>query len=515
MPRPKSTMARRGQRRGRKPTQAPEQRERCSWATLPLELREMIFEVLEDSIQAGTMKASACASVCKAWRGYFEPYVFRRLTLTLERLNELEARIALHQRSYVQHIWFRFERSVKPCATHVQFRHELDALRFHTAMYQLFLILSEWPSRGADQPGIALELTAFSAVDPEYSMKDTVPEELSGADLTVDSETLNALYDRPPRQMRPLTAEQTQEFGRVQQFYRPGAAAGLADRPLPQVVLITDLAVRRQMHISFFVPHIRHIVSSLPKLEFLTYEPRAYHLHEVNASLTNVESIRAMVTRMPSTIRRLQIFEDGNGLYGNGTHATQVNDRDGSLGRLLADITQDKEPEAIAISFVIDAVHFFHDFWTPQVTRPQWKLGWLNLTSLVLTSAVMTSNRRDEIPPLLTAAARAARHMPNLEILELYYVAQMHGAIFTYIHDREGSIVYWESTWKWTLPSGVVSVWRQAAAVHGTKELAHEESYITKSQLRWGGSIVSLLRTRTTVVHPITYGNMMNGLNHV
>ncbi|TFB01838.1 hypothetical protein CCMA1212_006325 [Trichoderma ghanense] len=508
-------MARRGQTRGRRPTQAPEQRERCSWATLPLELREMIFGVLEDSIQAGVMAASACASVCKAWRGYFEPLVFRRLTLTLERLNELEARVARHQRQYVQHIWFRFERSVKPCATHIQFRPELDAMRFHTAMYQLFLILSEWPTRGTGQPGIALELTAFSTVDPEYSMKDTVPEQLRGADLTVDSETLNALYDRPPKPMRPLTPAETEQSVRVRQFYRPAGAVGLTDRPLPQVTLITDLTVRRQMHISFFAAHIGHIVSSLPKLEFLTYEPRAYHSYDVIASRTNAETMRAIITRMPSTIRRLQVFEDAPCLYDQGVHPMQVSDRDGSVARFLAEVTQDTEPEAIAISFLIDAVHFFSDFWTPQISRLPWKLGWLKLTSLVMTSAVLTSRRCNEIPPLLTAAARAACHMPKLEVLELYYVAPKHGAIFTYIHDEEGSIVCWESTWKWTLPSEVVSAWRQAAAFHGTGELTHEERCIPKSQLRWGGSIVSLLRTRTTVVHPITYGNMMNGLNHI
>ncbi|KAL6875852.1 hypothetical protein HDV57DRAFT_160289 [Trichoderma longibrachiatum] len=527
---PKSTMARRGRSRSRRPNpgqrlphtpderpvQARDQREGCPWATLPLELREMIFGVLEADIQAGAITASAYASVCKSWRGYFEPLVFRRLTLTLERLNELEARVDRRQRQFVQHICFRFERSVRCRSTDIQFRPELDALRFHTAMYQLFLILADWPSRDAGRPGIALELTAFSAIDPDYSMKDTVPKELIGVDLTVDSKPLTALYNRPPKPMRALTAEETEESVRVRHFHRPGDVPGLSDRTLPQATLITGLTVRRQMHVNFFTPHVGRIVGALPKLEFLTYEPRAYHTHDIMTSRASINAIRAILTNLPRTIRRLRIFEDAPPLYDQGINPMQVSDRDGSVARFLAAITQDRGAEAIAMSFAIDAAHFFSDFYKPQISGPQRKLGWLNLTSLVLTSPIMTSRRCDEIPGLLTAASRAACHMPKLEVLELYYVAPKNGAIFTYTHDKEGSTVRWKSTWAWTLPPAVISAWRETAAVHGTtKELTHKESCIFKSQVKWGGSIVSLLRTRTAVVHPITYGNMMNGLNHM
>lgn len=468
----------------------------------------MIWECLEDSIQSGKEKASLYASVNKEWHTYFEPYIFRRLTLSSQRLNDFEAMISGHRRSFVQHIWFRFERSIQPGVTPIKFRHEVDCLRFASGILHLFEILSEWPERGGGQPGIALELTAFSAVDPEYSMKDTIPEELKDVDLTLDSETLNAIYDKTPSAMRRLTDDERRQQIEILEFYLPQTLMPLV--PFPKVKLITDLTVRRQMHISFFTPHIKRFIGALPNLEFLTYEPR-----QLAVSYPNAETVRNIITAMPSSIRRLQVFEDRAGLYDDDRWAMPANNDDGSLGRLVADLSQEKEPEAIAMSFIIDAVHFFSDFWTPQISRPHWKLGWLNLTCLVLTSSVISPHSCDRIPPLLIAAARAALHMPKLEVMELYYVMKNHGGIFTYIHDKEGSIMCWESTWKWEFPPQVKSVWRQAAHVHGAKAFEHDEGLITVDGMGWGSTIVSMLRTRATVVHPLTYGNMINGLNYV
>ncbi|PNP52477.1 hypothetical protein THARTR1_06945 [Trichoderma harzianum] len=469
-----------------------------------------------DSIQSGKARASVYATVCKEWYDYFEPYIFRRLTLSMKRLSESEAIITGSRCQFVQHIWLRFERSVQPGVTPVKLRHELDALRFNATIFQLFQILSEWPERSIGQPGIALELTAFSAADPDYSMKDTVPDELKGVDLTVDSEPLNAIYEMEPSARRRLTEHEENQQFELHPFYVPRKHPSLTTLRLPVVRLITDLTIRRQMHISFFTHYVNCMVDSLPNLEFVTYEPLALNFitelgHE------NEEAVKSIITKMPSSIRRLQVFEDGPGLWSGGIPSRYVSDRDGSLGRLVAEVSQDKEPEVISISFIIDAVNFFSDFQTPQISRPHWKLGWLNLTSIVLTSAVMSPWRTAGIPPLLLSAARAARHMPKLEIMELYNITWNSGAIFTYIHDSTGSILCWDSTWKWKLPPGVISVWKRVADVHGTKVFEHEENMIkpTGSNRRgWSGdAIMSLLRTKTTVVHPITYGNMMDGRN--
>ncbi|KAL7784535.1 hypothetical protein V8C37DRAFT_395764 [Trichoderma ceciliae] len=476
--------------RNRKQAQVQLPSPRSSWGFLPLELREMILEFLEDSLQAG--EAAAYASVSKEWYVYFERYIFRRIKLSLKRLEELEAIVNGHRQPFVQHIWFRFEKSIQLGVTPVKFRHQLDHYRFATAILQLFQILSEWTGRDAGQPGIVLELTAFSAADPDHSMKDTVPEELKDVDLTVESEALNAVYDKTPGEMRRFTDDDKRRQTEVKECYVPQDFGAVPATPYPKVKLITDLTVRRQMHSSFFSAYMKNMIQALPSLEFLTYEPSCISGYW-GRTRANASVVKDIITAMPSSIRRLQMFKDDPALYNaERAHVWDSHDR-GSLGRLIADLSQDKEPEALAMSFIIDAVHFFSDFWTPQISRPHYKLGWLNLTSLVLTSSVITPHSSDKITPLLLAAARAARHMPKLEVMEVYYAQTKHGGIFTYIHDNEGSVICWESTWKWKFPPEVISAWKRAADVRSAKAFDYHRNLIMREKLRWPGSILSLL----------------------
>lgn len=224
-----------------------------------------------------------------------------------------------------------------------------------------------------------------------------------------------------------------------------------------------------------------------------------------------------ILNAMPSSIRRLQVFEDDISLYDRRRLPRRWTDRQ-ALGQLAAKVSKDKEPEVLAMSFIIDASGFFSDFYSdfsaPEITRPpSEKVGWTKLTSLTLTSSDLYPYSSG-IPFLLMAAARAARHMPRLAITELYNASSGYGGIFTYVHDEEGSIIQWESTWKWEFPSDVIDAWRMTARVHGTDVLEHKSDRIESRDLGWPARIISLLRTRETVLHPFTYGNMMNGLNY-
>lgn len=421
-----------------------------------------------DSIQSGKARASVYAIVCKEWYDYFEPYIFRRLTLSIKRLSELEANITGSRCHFVQYIWLRFERSVQPDVTRIKFRHDLDALRFNATIFHLFQILSEWPERIVGQPGIALELTAFSAADPDRSMKDTVPDELEGVDLTVDSEPLKGIYEKEPCARRTLTKRERNQQFEVHPFSVPRKHASITTLRLPVVKLITDL---------------------IPNLEFVTYEPLALSFFTALRG-ENQEAVKNIITKIFSSIRRLQVFEDKPELYGDGIPPgfIYVSDRDGSLGRLVAEVSQDREPEVISMS------------------------------SIVLTSALISPWRSAELPPLLISAARAACHMPKLEIMELYNFKWNFAGIFTYIHDSTGSILRWDSTWEWEFPPEIIYVWKSVADVHGTQVFKHEENLIKspgENEGGWNGDAMSLLRTKTTVVHPITYGNMMDGHNYV
>ncbi|KAL6790421.1 hypothetical protein GGI42DRAFT_358682 [Trichoderma sp. SZMC 28013] len=503
------------------PSQQPkeEQEQQSSshfpWENLPQELKVSVLEHLEGLIKSGKARASVCAVVCKEWYDHFEPYIFRRLTLSKKRVGELEAMVTGSRRQFVQYIWLRFERTVQPGVRPVNIRLDYDILQFNATLFQLFEILSEWPERSVGQPGITFELTAFSAADPDYSMKDTVPDELKDVDLTVDCEPLNAIYKKAPSARRPLTEYEKDQQFEVRNFYMHRIHHSSRMVRLPQVRLITNLTIRRQMHFGFFHYHIYQIMEPLPNLESITYEPLALKYWTTDYR-PHCEDVRDIITHMPSSIKRLQVFDDSPDLWGDCTWERQANDLDGSLGREVAEISQEKEPEVISMSVIIDAFDFFSDFQNPQMGRPRWKLGWLNLTSIVLTSPVISPGREDEIPLLLVSAAEAARHMPKLEIMELYYVTLNYGGIFAYVRDSAGSNLCWDSTWEWNFPPDVISEWKMVADFHGASVFKYEENLIEptgKHGRGWNGDIISLLRTKTTVVHPITYGNMMDGRN--
>lgn len=507
----------RGRPRGQKRKRSPVQRSsKTHWIYLPLELREMILEALEDALQGG--KAASYASVCKEFYNFFEPYIFKRIKLSVKRIQEFEGIITERRRPLVQFLWFRHERFVKLNSTPTEFRTHMDDAAFCYGIFYLFHLLSEWEDRAEGQPGIVLELTAFSAADANGSMKDIIPEELRDVDVTEDSDALNAMYDKYALQNMPSSSAEVQDRHiQLRPFYFSPDFSNTPAAPFPRVKVVTDLTVRRQMHSSFFAKYMGPLVTALPKLEFITYEPAAIRAHgwdlqglNLNAHVKAVEDI---IRAMPSSIRRLQVFEDDISMYCFAFRVTRGSRS--ALSRLVADLSQDKEPEALAMSFIIDAEDFFADFLTPQITRSPDKLGWINLTSLVLTCSRIVPWSCESVSTVLVAAARAARHMPNLEIMEIYNAEGQNGGIFTYIHDKEGSLICWESTWKWELPPEVIRVWQRAAKVHGKGGFDHSSSRIRKHDLNWAGRIVSLLRTRVTVVHPFTYGNMMNGLNYM
>lgn len=476
----------------------------------------MILEALEDALQGG--KAASYASVCREFYTFFEPYIFKRIKLSVKRIHEFESIITERRRPFVQFLWFRLEKFAKLGPISVESRPHMDDAAFCYGIFYLFHLLSEWEDRGKGQPGIVLELTAFSAADPNDSMKDIIPEELRGIDVTEDSDALNAMYDKYALQTMPYPSEDLQNrHTRLRPFYFPPDFSNTPATPFPRVKVITDLTVRRQMHSSFFAKYMGPLVMALPKLEFITYEPSTVHTHEWDLQgldlIAHVKAVENIIIAMPSSIRRLQVFEDDISMYiPNSVRTRGIRS---TLGRLVADLSQDKEPEALAMSFIIDAKDFFADFLTPQITRPPDKLGWINLTSLVLTCSHMVPWFSESVLEVLVAAARAARHMPNLEIMEIYNAQEQIGGIFTYIHDNEGSLICWESTWKWKLPPEVIRVWQRAAKVHGKGGFDHSSNRIPTRDLKWAGRIVSLLRTRVTVVHPFTYGNMVNGLNYM
>lgn len=497
------------------------QSSKIGWTALPGELRDTILELLKISLQGA--KAASYASVCRAWNRFFEPYIFRRLKLSANRIREFEDFITEHRRPFVQSIWFRFERYIEPpkAYSRIAFQHLVDVNQYPNAVSQLFQSLSQWKERDEGQPGITLELSAFSAIDPDFSFQDFVPEGLEDVDITKDFDVLKTIYDSfPLTYAYKRTYKEKSRQNELKHCYYPPDMDDLPGVPFPTVNLITTLTVRRQMHSNFFATYLHHIVRALPMLECLTYEPSTLSFISGNFDYSPdthyMESMDNTIFLLPSSIRHFQVFLDDISLYDFTQRVPEYYGPDIAvygphIAREVLDCSRSKEIETLSMSFIIDAYDFFADFQIPEITQPPDMLTWTKLTSLVLTSSRITLG--DAPTKLLLAGARAAQYMPRLEVMELYNVDPEGGGIFTYIHDKEGSHIYWKSIWKWEFPPEVITEWRTAAATHGTYCFDYDSDFIDVYDLGWPGRILSLLHTRTMVVHPFTYCNMMDGYN--
>lgn len=126
-------------------------------------------------------------------------------------------------------------------------------------------------------------------------------------------------------------------------------------------------------------------------------------------------------TNITRSLREIYIFEDFNTLLHPELPAKRANS---SLGKALSKST--RLLENLSAAFLVDAEHFFADFW-PIKQYDQNTVPWENL----LHPKILFW----KINNMLTAAARAAHFMPKLEVMEIWNGGQGHASLFRYTYN--------------------------------------------------------------------------------
>ncbi|RGP79228.1 oxoglutarate iron-dependent oxygenase [Fusarium longipes] len=150
-----------------------------------------------------------------------------------------------------------------------------------------------------------------------------------------------------------------------------------------------------------------------------------------------------------------------------------------AVGRTIA---QTSLPlEHLAASFIIEASHFF-------AIDPSW--GWLNLTSLVLTSRLLTPEENStKIDALLQAAAVAALRMPRLETMEIWNGQKGLAALFQYrvIRGLKQTRILWRGTWKYHISPSVLQAWEAVGHLHDSWRLDVVQEQVEESAIQSHG----------------------------
>jgi hypothetical protein len=255
------------------------------WSDLPVEVRLIVFGFLAADPGGNPMKPAsknrksglACYStVSKEWQLFFEPKLYRRLTLSQHSLHGFDE-LVYRQRALVQHIWLRFELATYTCSRCLRpicgppEQREMKGLS--NAINKIFNVLSRWDSRiEIHRGGMDLEISVYSPSDTRHSFR---------GDQYLDADS-NEMQDMKPNEspvsdlLHGWANGHLTEPPSVDEIYERWLRLGLwqtYEPPIyPVVRVVTNLVFRRTTRRYIAAEVFEAMLQSLPNLCRFTYE---------------------------------------------------------------------------------------------------------------------------------------------------------------------------------------------------------------------------------------------------
>ncbi|KAG7084017.1 oxoglutarate iron-dependent oxygenase [Colletotrichum scovillei] len=491
----------------------------ATWNGLPVELKGLILEhlaygaVAERRSKTSKSKSKrhdmgSYAVVCQQWQRFIEKINFNNLEINsakdLSRFDEiLQDPI---RRSYLRRISLRIElpryNSKLAKVPETDTEQNENEIKFTQGIWNLFDILSKWTPSGQS---VELELSAASPSDKN---------KLFG-ELGLDQDGNSRFFDHD-LDFCFITAG-------CEQVGRHG---------LPEVSIINSCQILRRNHRNISSRALLSIISSLPKLEEVRFEP--WHQVDLEAQLEVDSDYARTFPFWPSHIKRISIFEhfdafnDGPEAEWEDAESVDDNDADPTGGDIALPVPPDGaeeggdvartscpslghnlgflslQAEEMAVSNVSDATAFFQGLLA---RKPVWN----NLRRLALTSHTMIDGIDHEtVNGILRSIASAAKHMPALQVLEIYKTDQFGGAVFRYSVEILSTTASWESTWDFHIGADVKAAWAEVAK----KNTPHNITFLPEiRQSDYRGPYVFLdenLKTKDLIIHPASLEDMLS-----
>lgn len=207
---------------------------------------------------------------------------------------------------------------------------------------------------------------------------------------------------------------------------------------------------------------------------------------------------------LPKRIRRISTFEDFLEGFIPPTLIPPENDifdmdavRTANPAVSMACAYRSLDLEQLAVSFVVDAQHFFQAY---RAKGQQSKWIWKHLQSLSLTSRCLvrtTANR--EFSNLLQDASMVATRMPKLRTLLLWNAEKGEACAFIYRRERDFATITVKSTWVMELDPRVIQAWRTV-----TSDLRINMQLLSRSEVSFHGDAIQLLDLPCEVIDTIS-----------
>ncbi|KAI1372001.1 hypothetical protein F4677DRAFT_449837 [Hypoxylon crocopeplum] len=479
----------------------------ANWDRLPAETRlailEMVIHTVKDTTLLGrthARKVLAYTSVCREWQAFFEEKHFKEILLSPERLSDFDRIVRGSRRNLVKHITLWVELNPDMCedcglADLFSFEDSNDRA-FADTMQKLFIILNDWERpRDLNREGLTLELRLYC---PFFCKQQNIVYG-QGAEPRFVPRNIQQPHWRCEGLRLPMNLEE-----------------GIVDnsdprrsRYLPRVDVVTTFLLRRT-HTGRIIPEsMSQILSSLTGLECLIYEPEPEQDMTLQAR-RDERFLHPIEAALPRTLKQLTIFEDSEIDAVFGLHrGSEPGVNSLELGLAIARASQTLEH--LSASYIIDAKDFFQPFWPRSTASTGWT--WDKLNTIALTSHFLNPDQ----PPkqtndLFEAASIAARHMPNLGIMEIWNGRRgQHSCIFRFKNEGIASTITWHSSWELEVEQRVIQSWTETVQQNrGYVDLSVVFMEMPTDNTKFPACVLRHLELKDRILHPASFSQIQS-----
>ncbi|KAM0350221.1 hypothetical protein ACHAPU_003386 [Fusarium lateritium] len=523
------------------------------FGSFPPEIQNVILGLVADS-----PSLASYATINKAWQYFMEAKTFKSLILHQNDASEFAIIVKGHRKAFLKHLWLRIVLPAYP--TPIWKAEESPRVlwganvTFTNSVLNLWNIISLWDAPRNEGQGLTFELSLHSPSDwanyiKEYSTTENdVPlykQYLATgstdhyndaldvhAEYKCLQETLTSLTPAIPIFLQVNYWMSTTDnlfgwkplcFGSDTAHLDDNDSAYLSEDEatpaseqhkdededeglhLPLVPIITKFLIRRQQFRGICATALGSIFESLPNIDEV-------HVERWRCAMPPGERMwcrDANVTfgmNLPPSLKTLSLYGETSELF----HAWQPEEVTAiSLSKSLRQYS--KRLENLSVSHLIDAKEFLRPFWSAESdtnSLPKWE----HLKTLSLTSGILNTDSEEDVNGLLCAAARAARAMPNLEVLELWNGRDEHAGVFRYrVVDSVGE-VEWLSTSIDSLDEQVIQTWNETSTILGRRFQRESTTALDPEEIGHTGDVLQHLNGRLRVMHPVSECRASQGL---
>ncbi|KAM7195451.1 hypothetical protein V8F20_007510 [Naviculisporaceae sp. PSN 640] len=352
------------------------ERERPCWTTLPGELKEHIFEYVEDDANATAADFLNYRLVSQEWQEWFALRTYENLVVNSSRLSELDRYVGQNtqRQSAVKKITLRVQ--LKPRSDDTKRGPKLTAV-----LVGILECLSKW-IREPHQRGLALEIITY---DPEESNNGTTPNPTITAGTT------------------PVPS--------------PEVKLDYLEKALPTVPIVTSLILRQGYYKCLKYPMLAALIkSSFPNLNRLHMEGCSGRYNPQRSTLDNGDDITEFMAALPATLRSWTFVDTCFVDPSHPDETTRVNGDKMPLRHIAGNL------EKLVFINTVDARNVLNSCVTSIGPGPS-HLYWPRLRLLSLCTRDVHCGKAGETlcKATLLKAAQMVKRMPNIEAFELWY----------------------------------------------------------------------------------------------